>query len=280
MIGPEPDFAVAVPYDDLDTVRAASLSVETADYLAAAVAGGGVTDPGTLTGLTAGLAAAACRMAPLLAFAGDWLGNEIAASRVISGRPLPELAAAARDTLENSAKLAAQLARALQAARKLTAVLRRADETPGPPGPAPKPLRAADQLAEDLIIALGPALPAGAVLRAVQDAHVIHGSWDLWALLGWAAVPLAVFLFRRAAAPKPSPPATAARRVLTWAATAVTAALTVTCAAADCVLIARHALDGWYLLQPVIAIVPLQAASRAISRNRAPAAAFSRRRRT
>ena len=67
MLGPEPDFAAAVPYHDLDTVRAASPGAETADYLAAAVQSGSVTGPDALTGLTAGPAAAFCRAAPLLA---------------------------------------------------------------------------------------------------------------------------------------------------------------------------------------------------------------------
>jgi hypothetical protein len=123
MIGPEPDFAGAVPYDDLDTVRAATLGAGTAEYLAAAVAGGGVTGPATLTALYAGLAAAFRGAAPLLAWSGDWLGNEITAGRVIGGRPLPELAAAARESLETSATLAAHLARALQSARNVSAAL-------------------------------------------------------------------------------------------------------------------------------------------------------------
>jgi len=127
MIGPEPDFAAAVPYDDLDTVRAATLIVETAEYLAAAIQDGGVTVPATLTALAAGLAAAFGRAAPLLAWAGDWLGYEITAGRVIDARPLPELAAAARDTLETSAARAARLARALHSARNLSAALRPAD---------------------------------------------------------------------------------------------------------------------------------------------------------
>jgi hypothetical protein len=130
LLGPDPDFAGGVPYDDLNTIQAASLTLEAAGYLAAAVPGGGVTHPATLTGLTAGLAAAAYRVAPLLAWTGDWLSTEITAGRVTGNRPLPELSAAARDSLDAAATHAAQLARALQAARKLTAALRRAGGSP------------------------------------------------------------------------------------------------------------------------------------------------------
>jgi hypothetical protein len=130
LLGPEPDFAGDVPYDDLNTIQAASLTLEAAGYLTAAVQGGGITNPATLTGLTAGLATAAYRLAPLLAWAGDWLGIEITVGRVIGGRPLPELSAAARGGLEAAAAHAAQLARALEAAHTLTAALRLAGSGP------------------------------------------------------------------------------------------------------------------------------------------------------
>jgi hypothetical protein len=131
-----------------------------------------------------------------------------------------------------------------------------------------EPPRRADQLAEDLTIAAGPVLLVFAVLRAIQDAHIIHGGpWGLWTYIWWVAVPQAAFLLHRDDAPELRPTAVAGRRVLTWVAIAVTAALAVTCAVVDGVLVTCNALDGWSLLEPLIAIVPLLAASRAIRRH-------------
>jgi hypothetical protein len=277
MIDPGPDFTDDVPYDDLDTMHAAGHGLDAAHYLAEAVQGGGVTGPATLAGLTAGLATASSPVASLLAWFEDWLSAELTAGRVIGEQPLPELAVDARTTLETAAARAAGLARALQAAHDLTAALRLDGETAGPVTPAaappagargPKPLLPRDQLSEDVIIAVGPVLMVGTILRSFQEARVVHGPWDLWTVACLAGVPLAVFLFHRTAAPQPSPPATTARRVLTWAAAAVTAVLAAACVAADCALLTRHALDWWFLLQPVIVIVPLLTASTAIRRNR------------
>jgi hypothetical protein len=264
------------PYNDTDVNDVANLAADAAVYLGTAVQEGGVTAASTIAIATAFLAITAGQMPALLAWAGDWLSAEITAGRVTGGRPLPGLAAAARGTLEAAAWRAADLACALESARDLTAALRRADEPPGPmsssagraaPARHPKRLSPRRQLYEDLMLAVGPGLAADVILRAFQDARIIDGSWNAWPL-AWIAVLLAVFLFHRVAAPQPPPPASTARRVLTWAAAAVTAAVTAACVAATCVLIARGALAWWYLLDPVIAIAPLQAASQAIHRNR------------
>jgi hypothetical protein len=132
MPGPEPDFAGGVPYDDVDTVQAAFLGSQTAEFLAAAVQGGGVTSLGTLAGLISVLAAAASRVAPLLTWLGDWLTAEITAGRVTGNRSPADLAAVAQGAHETAAGHAARLARALRAGNQLATALRHAGQPAGP----------------------------------------------------------------------------------------------------------------------------------------------------
>jgi|HubBroStandDraft_2_1064218.scaffolds.fasta_scaffold142690_2 hypothetical protein len=54
------------PYSDASTASAADLAAETARYLNYAAAKGGITDPATISAITASLAIAAYRLTQLL----------------------------------------------------------------------------------------------------------------------------------------------------------------------------------------------------------------------
>ena len=86
----------AGPYDDCDVTDAASLAADTAAYLDTAASRGGLAAVTTVGVITACLARACGLLQPALARTGDWLGEQISASRVTRGRPPAALAGLAR----------------------------------------------------------------------------------------------------------------------------------------------------------------------------------------
>ena len=69
------------PYSDAGTA-AADLAAETARYLNYAAAKGGITDPATISAVTASLAIAAYRLPQLLNAISEWLRAETTAGRI------------------------------------------------------------------------------------------------------------------------------------------------------------------------------------------------------
>jgi hypothetical protein len=76
--------------------------------------------------------------------------------------------------------------------------------------------------------------------------------------LVWAAVPLAVYSWRKTARPQLPPPASRARRTLIRAATALTLTLVADATAAILILIARHRLT-WWVYWPITPALPIEA---------------------
>ena len=70
------------PYADASTASAADLAAETARYLNYAAAKGGITDPATISALTASLATTAYRLPQLLNTISEWLRAETTAGRI------------------------------------------------------------------------------------------------------------------------------------------------------------------------------------------------------
>jgi hypothetical protein len=117
------------PYADADTAGAAELTAQASRYLCYAAAKGGVTDPATIAGLTASLAAVAGRLPQLLNTISQWLTAETAAGRIADDhrRTPDQLTARIRAASAQAADSAEFLAAALAAVHNLTATLHTAE---------------------------------------------------------------------------------------------------------------------------------------------------------
>jgi hypothetical protein len=117
------------PYADASTAGAADLAAETVRYLNYAAAKGGITDPATISALTASLATAGYRLPQLLNAISEWLRAETAAGRIADDhrRPPDQLTARIRTAITHTADSAEELAAALAAVHNLTATLHTAE---------------------------------------------------------------------------------------------------------------------------------------------------------
>ena len=113
------------PYADALTAEAGDLAAETTRYLAYAAAHGGVTDPATISALTASLAVTIYRMPQTLNAISAWLHAETAAGRIADDhrRPPAQLTDRIRSAITHAADNADTLAASLAAVRNLTATL-------------------------------------------------------------------------------------------------------------------------------------------------------------
>jgi hypothetical protein len=117
------------PYSDASTAGAADLAAETIRYLNHAAAKGGITDPATISALTASLATAAYRLPQLLNTISEWLRAETTAGRIVDDhrRSPDQLTARIRAAIAQAADSADGLAADLAAVRNLTARLHTAE---------------------------------------------------------------------------------------------------------------------------------------------------------
>jgi len=113
------------PYADALTAEAGDLAAETTRYLAYAATQGGITDPATISALTASLAITIYRIPQTLNAIGAWLTAETAAGRIADDhrRPPAQLTDRIRSAITQATDNADALAASLAAIRNLTATL-------------------------------------------------------------------------------------------------------------------------------------------------------------
>jgi hypothetical protein len=117
------------PYADASTAAAGDLAAETIRYLNHAAAKGGITEPATISALTASLATTAYRLPQLLNTISEWLRAETTAGRIADDhrRSPDQLTARIRAAITHTADNADALAASLAAVHNLTATLHTAE---------------------------------------------------------------------------------------------------------------------------------------------------------